>query len=184
MWTDKTFLFYFFFKGWNGFLPVHSFYANILLNESFRKHVAHFNIGHTEKWSFTCLNYRFNPMVSLLFAVNLLKSCAKQTHLTFIVHPAAVQRRIEGLMCHCHLYQITWLQIMHNYDKWLMMVLWSPICNMHPYLFNQRYAELRFQTAGCRYDSLGGRQRLICWGENAPMNKYVVWIYRQSAEIY
>lgn len=27
------------------------------------------------------------------------------------------------LMYHCHLYQTTWLKMMHNYDKWLMMVL-------------------------------------------------------------
>lgn len=124
---DIPLLFFLWTKCFCFFLPFGSFYANIPLNESFVKHVAHFNIGHTEKWSFTCPNDCLHRIVSLLFAVNLLNSCAKQTHLTFIVHPAAVQSRIEGLMRHCHLHQITWLRIMHNYDKWLMMVLWSRI---------------------------------------------------------
>lgn len=59
----------------------------------------------------------------------------------------------------------------------------EPEYHMHSYLFNHSYRELRFQMAGCCYISLGGQESHLL-GEDASMNKYVVWIFHQSTEIY
>lgn len=58
----------------------------------------------------------------------------------------SVLTKPSGFMYHCHLYQTTWSQIMHNYDKWLMMVSVSLNTSLHSYLFNQRYT-FRWHTA-------------------------------------
>lgn len=59
----------------------------------------------------------------------------------------------------------------------------EPEYHMHSYLFNHSYRELRFQMAGCCYISLGGQESHLL-GEDASMNKYVVWIFHQSTETY
>lgn len=104
------------------------------------------------------------------------------THLTFIFHglflspppPWSDWGREGGLMYHCHLDPTTWLRVMHNYDKWLMMALWSlNIVCIHICLITAT-TELRFQTASC---SLWGQESCFtrAGGLYVHMNKYVVW---------
>lgn len=121
-------------------------------------------------------------------------SAAAQTHLTFIcvscVSLCLAHKSLpvqtdtaRGLMYHCHLNRTTWLQIMHNYDKWLMMVLWSVniIC-IHICLITAMESKaFRCQAAGT---SLRVTRGVICLGEDVPMNKYVVWVCLQPTEIH